>query len=165
MRLNLRDIINIPGASVTFDYEPDLSEVTYDSVSAVKPGSRGKVAVKHSAGVLKFSADVEGDTICTCARCLKEFENPVHQHIETLLSDGERDDDDPDVYLLKGDEVDVDEIIFTDFILSMDQRLLCREDCKGLCPKCGADLNNGPCTCKSEIDPRLAALRQFTVDE
>ena len=43
----------------------------------------------------------------------------------------------------------------------MDSKLLCSEDCQGLCPRCGADLNEGPCQCKPEIDPRLAVLQQF----
>ena len=46
-------------------------------------------------------------------------------------------------------------------VLDLDERLLCREDCKGLCDKCGADLNEGPCSCKAEIDPRLAVLGQL----
>jgi uncharacterized protein len=98
---------------------------------------------------------------CTCARCLKDFDNPVHMHVETTLSETEQDEDDPDKFLLEGDYIDVDEIITTDFVLNMDQRILCREDCKGLCEKCGADLNEGPCACKLETDPRLAALGQL----
>ncbi|MBQ7217580.1 MAG: DUF177 domain-containing protein, partial [Synergistaceae bacterium] len=44
-------------------------------------------------------------------------------------------------------------------------KILCREDCKGLCPNCGADLNYGECSCRNEnIDPRLEALRNFTTD-
>ena len=43
----------------------------------------------------------------------------------------------------------------------MDSRFLCREDCKGLCPKCGKDLNDGPCKCGEDQDPRLAVLAQL----
>ncbi|MDY5613643.1 MAG: DUF177 domain-containing protein, partial [Dysosmobacter sp.] len=49
----------------------------------------------------------------------------------------------------------------TAFILEMDTKTLCSEDCKGLCPRCGADLNLGPCSCKKEVDPRLAALAKL----
>ena len=44
-------------------------------------------------------------------------------------------------------------------MLNMDSRLLCREDCKGLCFRCGKDLNEGPCGCQAEADPRLAVLK------
>ena len=57
--------------------------------------------------------------------------------------------------------IDLDDILTTAVVLNMDSKLLCSEDCKGLCPKCGADLNLGPCDCKPEMDPRLAVLQQF----
>ena len=47
------------------------------------------------------------------------------------------------------------------FVLAMDTKNLCSDDCKGLCPKCGADLNQGPCSCRPETDPRWAALSQL----
>ena len=165
MRLDLREIINIPGAGVTFDYEPDLSETRYGSVKEVKSPSRAKGSIRNSAGVLKFEADVDAVLICTCARCLKDFDYPVSLHIETILKEQEEDEDDPDIYLLEGDFADVDEIISTDFILNMDQRFLCSEDCQGLCEKCGADLNDGPCSCKLDTDPRLAVLGQLLENE
>ncbi|NLM83520.1 MAG: DUF177 domain-containing protein [Clostridiales bacterium] len=160
MQLDLRDIINAPGEAVSFDYEPDLSDAAGGCIVAVKPGAKAKGSVRNSAGVLYFEADVDAVLECACARCLKEFELPVHRHIHAVLSEGENEDD-PDVYALSGESVDVDEIILTDFILNTDQRLLCREDCKGLCVKCGADLNAGPCRCKPETDPRLAVLEQL----
>ena len=160
MRLDLRDIINIPGASIAFDYEPDLSETAFGSVKGVKQ-ARAVGSIRNGAGVLLFSAEVDAVLECTCARCVKDFDNPVHLKIEATLSDGEQDEDDPDKFFLQGDIVDVDEIITTDFVLNMDQRIFCREDCQGLCEKCGADLNEGPCACKLEIDPRLAVLGQF----
>lgn len=164
MRLDLRDIINIPGAGVTFDYEPDLSETGYGSVKGVR-NARAAGSIRNSAGVLLFSADVDAVLECTCARCLKDFEYPVHLHIETTLSDREQDEEDPDKFLLEGDFADVDDIITTDFVLNMDQRILCREDCKGLCERCGADLNEGPCTCKLAADPRLAVLGKLLNDD
>jgi uncharacterized protein len=78
-----------------------------------------------------------------------------------MLRESDTNEEDPEVFLLEGDFADVGEIITTEFILNMDQRLLCSEDCKGLCEKCGANLNEGPCACKSDTDPRLAALGQL----
>lgn len=165
MRLNLREIINIPGTSVKFDYEPDLNEVAFGSVNGVRGTAKAKGNIRNSAGVLLFSADVEALLMCTCARCLKEFDKPIFLHVEKTLVEADDEPDDPEIYLLEGDFADVDEIITTDFALSLDQRLLCREDCKGLCESCGADLNDGPCACKMKTDPRLAVLGQLLENE
>jgi uncharacterized protein len=163
MRLDLRDIINIPGAKIDFDYEPDLSDAVDGSVTGVK-NARAYGSIRNGAGVLLFSADVDAELECTCARCLKDFDRPVHLTVETTLTEGEQGTDDPDKFLLQGDYADVDEIITTDFALNLEQSYLCRENCKGLCEKCGADLNEGPCACRLETDPRLAALGQLLDD-
>ena len=63
--------------------------------------------------------------------------------------------------LLEDGCLDLDELFTTALVLSMDSKHVCSEDCKGLCPTCGTDLNQGPCGCRKEIDPRLAALAQL----
>ena len=57
--------------------------------------------------------------------------------------------------------VDVEDILRTLFVLGMETKFLCRPDCKGLCPTCGKNLNEGPCNCKKEMDPRMAVLEQL----
>jgi uncharacterized protein len=165
MRLDLREIINIPGGQVPFDYEPDLSELSFDSVKEIKKPVHVSGRVQNIAGVLVLTADICADLICICARCLKEFGHSMHICVEVTLAEEIHDESDVDVFLLEGDNVDVDEIVTTYVVLNMEQRFLCREDCKGLCPKCGADLNEGPCTCKAEIDPRLTVLGQLLENE
>ena len=73
----------------------------------------------------------------------------------------EDDADDDEIILLQDDEVDAEDLARTAFILNMDTKILCSEDCRGLCPICGADLNEGPCGCKKEADPRLAVLAKL----
>ena len=68
-------------------------------------------------------------------------------------------------FLLKEDKADLDEILTTAFVLNMDSKLLCRPDCKGLCCRCGKNLNDGPCGCRPEVDPRLAVLGQLLKDK
>ena len=160
MLLDLREIIGVPGGRVPFDYELDMSDAASGSVISIRQPSRAAGNVANKAGVLTFSANVDAVCECVCARCLKEFEYPVHKQITADLTEG-GEGGDPDGYFLQGDEVDADEIIVTEFILDMDERLLCSEDCAGLCEDCGADLNEGPCSCKTKIDPRLAVLGQL----
>ena len=161
MVLDLREIIGVPSGKVAFDYELDLTDAALGSVIRIEQPSRAAGSVENSAGVLTFSAIVDALCICVCARCLKEFEYPVHQQISQYLTEGGEDGEDLDSYLLQGDKINADEIIITEFILEMDSTYLCREDCAGLCEKCGADLNDKPCACGIEIDPRLAVLGQL----
>ena len=69
---------------------------------------------------------------------------------------------DYDLRVIEGDELDLDELIYSDIILLTPTKFLCKEDCKGLCPTCGKNLNEGDCACaKQQTDPRLEALRQL----
>jgi len=161
MLIDLREIIGVPGGRVSFDYEPDMSDAVFGSIIRIPEPSRAAGNVVNSAGVLTFSANVDTVCICVCARCLTEFEYPVHKQITAYLTEDGEDGGNPDGYYLQGDMIDADEIIVTEFLLDTDARILCREDCAGLCEICGADLNEGPCSCKARTDPRLAALGQL----
>ncbi|MGM9521335.1 MAG: YceD family protein [Oscillospiraceae bacterium] len=161
MRLNLREIINIPGGEIPFDFEMDMSDFKFDSVKEFKTPVRVTGKVENRAGVLTLTAHLSADLICICARCLKEF--PKHLGLRTyaFLAEELQDEDNIDYYLLDGDYADIGEIAGTALVLNMDQRYLCKDDCKGLCPKCGKDLNEGPCSCGEDHDPRLAVLGQL----
>jgi len=164
MLLDLREIIGVPGGKISFDFEPDMSEAASGSVIRIKEPVRAAGDVSNSAGVLTFSANVDATYVCVCARCLKEFEYPVHKIVSADLTEG-GEGENPDGYLLQGDKVDADEIIVTEIILGMDDTILCRDECAGLCQRCGFDLNDGVCECKKEIDPRLAILEQLLDNE
>ena len=67
------------------------------------------------------------------------------------------------VSVFDGQAIDVDEMVKEQILLAVPTRMLCREDCKGICPECGTDLNVGECKCvKDDIDPRWAALKNLT---
>ena len=96
-----------------------------------------------------------------CDRCGKEFENPVEVPYEIMLAEELENGENDDILLLENCEVDLGELAESEFILGMDTKTLCSEDCKGLCCQCGANLNEGPCNCKKELDPRWAALAKL----
>jgi uncharacterized protein len=95
-----------------------------------------------------------------CRRCLKEVTLPVSTEIGALFSQEPDAADDPDAYPLPpdADVVDVTPAVREELILAVPRYVECRPDCKGLCPRCGQDLNAGPCGCSPGVDPRWAAL-------
>ena len=102
-----------------------------------------------------------------CDRSAAEFEReasyPVHCALTTELEN--EDEADEWTFLLQADTADLDEILTTAFVLNMDSKLLCKPDCKGLCFRCGKNLNEGDCDCRPETDPRLAVLGQLLKDK
>ena len=161
MRLKLNEIINVPGEEVSFHYELDVTDLKFDGITSMSDSLSIGGKVRNIAGMLVLTAKAEGEMVCTCSRCLEEFKRDIDLDIEAVLADELEDEDNPDIFLLDGDYIDVDEVVITHFVLNMDQKFLCSEDSKGLCEKCGKNLNDGPCDCKPDIDPRLAALQQL----
>lgn len=161
MRLDLRDIIHIPGESRDFAYELDLSEVELFGEHPFNRPLDVAGSVRNMAGALELNGKATGVLDAYCDRCLKPIMVAVDVPVTTLLAEELESGENDDIYLLENGEADLDEIFTTACILSLDARHLCKEDCKGLCPTCGADLNLGPCGCKKELDPRLAVLAKL----
>ncbi len=162
MRLDLRDVILVPDAEKSFQCQVDLSDLEfYGRKPIVRPVlAQGRVVNHAGALVLNGTARSELDLVCD--RCGKEFSREKVVPLDMLLADTlEQEDSEDEIFLLNGNELDLDELVTTAFVLAMDTKNLCSEDCKGLCAKCGADLNLGPCGCRPEVDPRLAALAQL----
>lgn len=121
---------------------------------------------------IRVRGHVETGVRVGCDRCLAPVEMPLEVEFETAFIPQERAAGQADhVELLvedmglaafEGDAVDLDELVREQILLALPNRQLCREDCRGLCPDCGADLNAGRCGCaRDEADPRWAALADW----
>ena len=160
MLLNLRAIIEVPGASVPFECELDTDNLDFPSVAGYISLPHAEGTVFNEAGVLRLTGTVTAEMRCICDRCGDEFESTKVTELEATIVE-EDTGVDPELFILDGDSVDIDEIVSTLFILDMETKFLCREDCKGLCSRCGKNLNLGPCGCRKQLDPRFAVLEQL----
>ena len=160
MRLNLSKIIEIPGGSVPFDCELDTEGLDFPSIRAYLNPPRAIGRIVNEAGVLRLEGTLTAELLCVCDRCGTEFESTKLTALHATIVE-EDDGENPELFLLEGSEVDLDEILVTNFVLDMETKFLCREDCKGLCPRCGKNLNLGPCACRKTVDPRFAVLEQL----
>jgi len=116
------------------------------------------------AGRYYFSGRIEGAVDSECRRCLADVSErvAVDSHLIFAESDLEDADDASDVFLIErgARSLDLRQGVREEWLLAAPAFLLCREDCLGLCPKCGADLNEGPCDCPQTTDARWEALKQ-----
>ena len=163
MLLGLSKIIDCPGASVPFSTRVDLSDLCYGVSYPVSEPVLAEGVVKNTAGVLMMTGEVSTCIHGICDRCAANFDREVSFPIEVVLVTEMANEENEDewVFPLEGDSADLDDIVRTVFVLNLDSKLLCREDCKGLCCRCGRNLNDGPCACQKELDPRFAALEQL----
>ena len=163
MLLGLSKIIDCPSASIPFSTSVDLSDLCFGVSYPVSEPVKAEGMVRNTAGVLVMTGEISTCIHGICDRCTAAFDRemviPIDAVLVTELANEENEDE--WVFTLEGDSADLEDIVRTIFVLNMDSKLLCSDDCKGLCCGCGRNLNYETCSCEKEIDPRLAALKQL----
>jgi uncharacterized protein len=119
----------------------------------------------HVSGRLAARVQVE------CDRCLKPVEIPVDSRfkLEYVTAEDyeaqqavELTQEDLDLSVFDGEVIDIDELVTEEILLAVPDHVLCNDDCKGICPVCGADQNSVDCGCRTaEVDPRWAGLKKL----
>ncbi len=163
--MNLHELLLNPGSRLPFRCELSTDRLDFPAVLAYTAAPVGEGFIVNNAGALTLRGTLSASLRCVCDRCAAEFDREVSYPLDIPLASELQDEENPDYFLLDGDELDLEELLETVFILNMDTRFLCRDDCKGLCSRCGKNLNEGPCGCRTESDPRLAVLEQLLDDK
>lgn len=119
--------------------------------------------ITNIGDALELRAKARGIFYCSCARCTRRIKRDFcTEFTEVLVNADNEISDMDDVVIFGGYTIDLTEIVRNNILISLPIRFLCDEDCKGICPTCGADLNEESCKCsKDYIDPRLESLRKL----
>lgn len=172
MVLDITSLINGKLSKIDFEYtiaDSDENPVIppYD-VSFTAP-VRVKGYVTDNAGYMTLHASADIDYVSHCARCLENVNGTFTLDFNRVVAaSGTLQNEDNDSYVVvKNGLLDIDRELVEDLLLEFPMKLLCKENCKGICPKCGKNLNKNSCDCdkKKEIDPRLAILQTLFEDE
>ncbi len=167
MELSLTKILDQPGAVLPFAAQLDLRDLVFGDCCPVEEPLCAEGQIQNTAGVLLLTGTMHTTLHCVCDRCCKPYLDEYVHDLDAVLTPelADVEHEDENIFELHGDNVDLDEVITTQFVLSMDPYMLCSREGKGLYPECGGDVNDGACSCKKEPDPRLAALAQLLKDK
>jgi len=168
MKLNIKRLRDMSGKAVPLEAEEELSTVEYKG-RTLRLLDKLRVAGEayYKAGAAHLSVNLSTRIERECSRCLKKLAVPIALTEVIELKEGEWDLSQESFAMKRGLEELELLPIFTDLIVtSLDPKPLCRDDCKGLCPECGQDLNEGECNCQDQgsphfKDPRLAKLKEW----
>ncbi|KZL94450.1 YceD family protein [Clostridium magnum] len=122
--------------------------------------------ITKSGDILTLNCAIHAVLELTCSRCLQKFGYSVDMTIEEEFTNNEKANKDEDIIFIDSDTIDITEVIENNIILTLPIKRLCKEDCKGLCQRCGTNFNLSTCQCENDdIDPRLAKLKDmFSID-
>lgn len=136
---------------------------------------RARIKLSREGDEIRLAGDIEAGIETSCVRCLEPVRNTIKTSLALVVKRGgarrgsdlpeevELDASDLDVELAEGSGLDLNETVMEEITASLPEYPLCREDCKGLCPDCGAELNRAGCDCATRRsgDPRLAVLARL----
>ena len=115
------------------------------------------------SGRFYWHGQISGDVVMPCRRCLTDTKVHVEDEAHVIFAEeGSDETDDPDVQVLdeRSNQIDLRPAVREQWLLNVPSYAVCREECKGICPTCGKDLNEGPCDCPQSRDARWDALRR-----
>ena len=165
MLFELKSVFLNVGEEKELSYQLDISDIDIDGAFPFKSPVTVTATASNRASLVTLALNCRFDYQRSCDRCgeqctVEQNMNFAHKLAQTLVDEGNDD------YIETPDfTIELDEVVISDILLSLPQKFLCSEDCKGLCSKCGKNLNLGDCGCdKREIDPRLAILKQLMED-
>ncbi len=163
--INLTPILSSEGGKLAVDITLQMESKPEDSFFFGAPVQVTGEAVNIGGGIalrLRIAAVLR----LLCDRCGTEVtQNLVfdcEERLEKGAAESSGDESDPDIIYFSGYSIDIEEIVYRNIFMNLPTKVLCREDCKGLCPVCGQDLNEGSCGCDSQpTDPRFDILNQL----
>lgn len=165
MRIPLHDVLHAPHQKLAVQTLLDLSHLCgeVDQLLHMEPVH---VAVELFRAGEVYQLRGEGDTEVrwSCSRCLNAFTQAVHFPIQETLVEREPTDEEQeaDVIRIEDHHVDLQELAESALILALPYVPVCREECRGLCPRCGTDRNERECSCQTTpIDPRWSKLQDL----
>ena len=159
MVVDLKHIFVKDNSSLPLKYALDLSHIDYMGEYPLKKPVEIAGEITNKASLVRLEAEITFEFDASCDRCgtrtAKRHTLKISKSLATSI-EGEESDT---IITVPDMKLDLDELIYTETVTNLPMKHLCDENCKGMCPKCGKNLNEGECGCsKKEIDPRLSAL-------
>lgn len=150
MILDLKSVFREKGSSIPLDYALDFSEETLRGEKPLKTPVTVNGTIGNRAGVVSMQAKVTAEYSAPCDRCAADCTRTYVIEIDRILVDELSNQADDDKLLLEDMKLDLYQSCFEEIVLNLPIKHLCNDSCKGICPSCGKNLNDGLCACSEE---------------
>ncbi len=163
MKFDISGIEKTDGSSLQIEYNNLIEDL--DSILGHEFLFNAPVEFSGSltnvGGILKLNGRLKAGYTVGCYRCLKEIRDKLDLLIrEEFVNAGENMD--VEAYTYEDGFIELDKVLIDNIILNLPMKQMCSEECKGICPVCGADLNYNECNCRTDaIHPGMEALKNF----
>ena len=168
MLLDLTEVLSQDGKILkkTVLLEMDAFQIRTGRFPLIRKSPLKLEIVNTGNRVLEIAGYVKLTAVIPCARCLspveQDFVLDIQRQVDMKLSAREREEILEESNFIEGNSLDPEILVCNELLIQWPIRVLCKEDCKGICSRCGANLNDGACSGDTaELDPRMAAIRDI----
>jgi uncharacterized protein len=164
MKVNVAPIKKVLGPKVNFEFAADAKKLADDEFIWADGDIKVTGEVVNTGRELDMSGTILVTAKLKCDRCLDEYTTSMAIPFAERYreDDTEQDEEQAGLSYYQGDEIHIDQVVLENIIMAEPLKRLCKEECRGLCPHCGINLNHAVCACNhQEVDPRLAVLQQL----
>ncbi len=162
MILDLKRIFATENSVLEIEHSLDMSDVDFFGNYPLKTPIKITGSVSNKASVVSLKLTIEYIFAADCDRCGVFAQHNHTVYVDKLLATAIERQESDTIITVPDMKLDVDEFVYSEVILDLPSKHLCKEDCKGICFKCGKNLNEGECGCETrEVDPRLAKLMEL----
>ncbi len=167
------EIASLPESGKGFGHQYQSGELSLedDRVRLLEPQAVIQGRINRDGNRVRLAGEIKGHLQLECDRCLKSVESAIEAKFSreyVTAADYEAQhavelsEDDLDLSVFDGEIIDIDALVREELLLAAPDQVICQQDCKGICPNCGADLNATRCECANkEVDPRWAGLKEL----
>jgi uncharacterized protein len=160
--MDLRRVFQLEGEAQVVDCTVDFSKLGAVDGSVFIGNVSVQGSAENRSGVVRLSYSAEFELTRCCDRCLAETKEKKELSFSHVIALSVDDFAESDAIEAPDYNLDLEQLVYSDILLTLPMKYLCSEDCRGLCSLCGANLNEGDCGCRPHaIDPRLAILKEL----
>lgn len=162
LRVNARELLRVPGSTRVVDAAVDATELGVPDDRVIGPIEVDLTAVSNIDTIV-VRGEIRIPWSTACRRCLTDVTGTAVVEVDEVYRDEVVDED---AFVIEGDQIDLVPAVREYVLIDLPDGPLCREDCAGICPQCGADRNETACDCDTSVrDDRWAALDDLRLDE
>lgn len=168
MLIELSEILSAKDKSIDVQADIEMQQFTSKMCDYRVVDKSSLLINLHNTGKRRFtlSTDINLSLLIPCDRCLEEVKHimniKVNKDIDMNESENNENQDDKELFFIEGDELDVEKLVYNEVLVNLPMKILCSENCKGICNRCGANLNSQTCDCDTtELDPRMSKIRDI----
>ena len=165
MLIDLSRVLTHEGKKLNMTIEPSGGSYVCEMGSFPYVGKNSvSLMITHTENqVIRLEGEGTITVLIPCSRCLENVEVPISieisEEIDMKLTDQERIESLDESSYIQDKQLDTEKLLHNEILIRWPMRVLCKEDCKGICSRCGANLNQGSCDCDTaDLDPRMAVI-------